>query len=620
MNKLIALLLLPFITSAFAPIQNTEGYQVQMDLTNIVEDKIKVTMVVPILEQESTVFTMPKIIPGTYKVYDYGQFVHDFKAYNSQGEELSVETLNVNQWQIGNAKELYKIEYWASASYNNPKSKIFAPGGTGISEEAFMLNNFGFIGYLDNHDKRAYQLHIKKPVEMYGVTSLQNLKRMDSLDLFTAANYFEVHDCPILYAAPDTASMVVAGIPIMIGAYSKEKNVDATKIRDGLKDLFKAAAAYFNGNLPAEKYTILIYGLEPRVAIRNTGALEHHTSTLLTVPDANDQVMRMFFEGEPMQLYRDIVAHEFFHIVTPLNIHSKQINEFDFISPQMSEHLWFYEGVTEYNSMISQARGGILTLQQFVDETKSKIKWAKRYNQYVPFTQLSKHALDVYENQYGNVYMKGALIGMTLDLKLRVLSEGEMGLNDLLEKLWNVYGADTFFVDDDFFSIIAENSFAEIETFLVKHVASAEPLPLKDLFAEVGITYIESRESEEISFGNISFSPVKDKDLVRVTRFDDDNPFIKDLGIQKGDYIKSWNGQKVNKHTAYAVASEAKKTTQVGDKITVVVVRENKKGKSVEVELKAKAIKTVQVESDVLFINENLTDKQRNLRHIWINQ
>jgi predicted metalloprotease with PDZ domain len=43
----------------------------------------------------------------------------------------------------------------------------------------------------------------------------------------------------------------------------------------------------------------------------------------------------------------DVVSHEFFHIVTPLSIHSKEIQYFDY-NPKMSEHLWMYEGVTEY--------------------------------------------------------------------------------------------------------------------------------------------------------------------------------------------------------------------------------------------------------------------------------
>ena len=36
----------------------------------------------------------------------------------------------------------------------------------------------------------------------------------------------------------------------------------------------------------------------------------------------------------------DMAAHEFFHIVTPLNIHSEIIEHFNFATPTPSQHLW----------------------------------------------------------------------------------------------------------------------------------------------------------------------------------------------------------------------------------------------------------------------------------------
>jgi predicted metalloprotease with PDZ domain len=51
----------------------------------------------------------------------------------------------------------------------------------------------------------------------------------------------------------------------------------------------------------------------------------------------------------------DVVSHEFFHIVTPLSIHSKEIHIL-IIMTKMSEHLWMYEGVTEYFANLFQIR------------------------------------------------------------------------------------------------------------------------------------------------------------------------------------------------------------------------------------------------------------------------
>ena len=623
MKHLLLVLLLPLFTAAFNPVQNDRNYQANIDLTNIVDDMVKVALVVPVLEVDEVIYDMPKIVPGTYKIYDYGQFVNDFKAFDSKGNELKFEKLNENQWRIFNAYELYKIEYWVSDSYDLSGNKIFAPAGTSIEEDAFLLNNFGFIGYLQELEDVPFTLEIDKPSSMYGTTSLQEISRSDAKDLFEAKDYFELHDCPILYAAPDTASILVAGMPITIGVYSKEGKIKAAEIRDALIPVFEAAATYLGGTLPAPRYTIMVYGLTLRQSMSGTGALEHHTSTVVNMPDVNGNYLKMFGYENPMQMYRDIVAHEFFHIVTPLNIHSEQIADYDFINPQTSEHLWFYEGVTEYNSMISQARSGVVSFEDFLDEIKSKMEGSRRYNQNIPFTEMSKYSLSFFGNQFNNVYEKGALIGLAVDLKLRSLSEGEFGLINLLEDMWQVYGADTFFVDEDLFSILAAKSFPQMEEFFVRHIAGTQPLPLEDLFAEVGIAYVAKKEIDGISLGNMNVVFSKKNNGLMLSSIDAESAFAKEMKLEKGDILREINGVKIdfeeNSHSAITAFYEVLGNIKVGETISINIEREEKDGVMKNLKLKGKAKAEKKTVFDSITINENLTEKQRTLRHFWIN-
>ena len=66
------------------------------------------------------------------------------------------------------------------------------------------------------------------------------------------------------------------------------------------------------------------------------------------------------------QQLRDFAAHEFFHIVTPLNIHSEQIQPFNFTNPEMSRHLWLYEGMTEYFAGNAQVKAGLITIDEYI--------------------------------------------------------------------------------------------------------------------------------------------------------------------------------------------------------------------------------------------------------------
>ncbi len=63
------------------------------------------------------------------------------------------------------------------------------------------------------------------------------------------------------------------------------------------------------------------------------------------------------------------MAHEFLHILTPLNLHSEIIQPFNFEVPTSSEHIWLYEGVTEWASDIMQMRGGLIGTDEYLKQT-----------------------------------------------------------------------------------------------------------------------------------------------------------------------------------------------------------------------------------------------------------
>ena len=62
---------------------------------------------------------------------------------------------------------------------------------------------------------------------------------------------------------------------------------------------------------------------------------------------------------------------------------------------------------------------------------------------------MSKNILqDAYKDQYANVYEKGTLLTMCLDIELRELSKGEIGYRDMIRKLSQRFGENKPFKDD----------------------------------------------------------------------------------------------------------------------------------------------------------------------------
>ncbi len=155
------------------------------------------------------------------------------------------------------------------------------------------------------------------------------------------------------------AVIKVGNSSVLISVYSPNKMMTSNFLAHKLDTLLKAQTKYLGGKLPVEKYAFIVFLDDKPGLSGGQGALEHSYSSLY-----------YFGEMDSLQLSQFIVdasAHEFFHIITPLSIHSEKIQYFDFTHPEMSEHLWLYEGSTEYHAHMVQEKYGLISPQQLLN-------------------------------------------------------------------------------------------------------------------------------------------------------------------------------------------------------------------------------------------------------------
>lgn len=614
------IILLSFFIAAFttvfaqAPSNNSDTVRIEINIKNIKDDRAQVTVYPVKTTHDTLIYNMPKIVPGTYSISNFGRFVNELVAYGATGDTLPISKIDTNRWAVADATQLDHISYWVDDTFDQPKSGIFEPGGTEITAgKSVMLNAFGFVGYFDTMKDIPYTLQIIRPADFYGETSLQRVSSTDTLDTFAAKNYFTIHDCPILYCEPDTASMKIGETRIGIAVYSPGNVVTSEEVLNSVRDLFLATAKYLGGTLPVKRYSILVYLVQGSTPSGAMGALEHNSSTTFVLPNAPIAALS--------QTIRDVTAHEFMHIVTPLSIHSEQIGNFNFMDPEMSQNLWFYEGCTEYAAHHIQVKEGLITMDEFLKVMRDKMLSAQTFDESIPFTEMSKNVLGKYKDQYGNVYEKGALIGMALDLKLRKLSEGKYGLQNLKHDLSKVYGPDSSFVDTALFSEMGRISgYPEITVFLQKYVGGNTPLPYQELLDYAGIMYRDSLTGPSIDAGNqtLGYNPKTEKMVV--VRIDQSDEFNKALGMEPKDELVSWNGVDINLENIREVIADFKKNVKPGDKVIIVVNRKDKNDKYKTKKLKAKAVAIMTTQYFVLKPEENPTPEQLKIRKSWINQ
>ncbi|MGB5227710.1 MAG: peptidase M61 [Eudoraea sp.] len=587
-----------------------------IDLVNVTNDRVSVTINPGSFSKQKISFFIPKTVPGTYSEDDYGQYIQDLKAIDYQGNELLVTSIGTNEWNISNATKLDKITYYATDTYDNEgelSDPVFSPSGTNIlKDKNFVLNLHGFVGYFEGLKEIPYEIIVSSPSNLVPTTSL--IKKQDdtntTTDTFIASRYFEVVDNPILYAKPNLASFDINNITVNLSVYSPNDVYSAADLKESMELMMRAQKAFLGEIDGTKEYNILLYlsTLDENDA-SGFGALEHHTSTLVVLPE------QMPLETLEKAMI-DVVSHEFFHIVTPLNVHSKEIQYFDYNDPKMSEHLWMYEGTTEYFANLFQIQQGLIDEADFYKRIIDKIYNSKLYDDAMSFTTMSRNVLeDPYKGNYANVYEKGALINMSLDIMLRDLSNGEKGVLWLMKELSKKYNNDTPFEDDEIIGEIVDLTYPEIKSFFDTHVIGNTPLNYDDILASVGlrITDIQERSGYFLD-GEIPFIDIDqtNNDAIFIRSDIELNTFFTDLGAQGGDTIMSIDGMPISLESIRPIIGQSFRWTS-NRKITMVVQRGEE-----ELVLQGKVgTPTVKV-STIVPLDDLENTPQSEIRRAWL--
>ena len=628
-RKYIVLIILCLNFSAWA----TDGkYEYKLDLTRVVDNKVYVELVTPTIKSSEIMFYMPAMIPGTYAIEDYGRFVSNLKAFDKKGRALSVEKIGDNSWKISKANKMVRLSYFIEDTFHSAIEgpEIFQPAGTNIEEgKNFIINSSGFFGYFEDLKELEYNINIVRPENFYGSTGLIPVSTNNPLsgsismenrvfddnsrvDHFQTGRYDDLVDSPIMYCEPDTTVINVAGTSVLVSVYSPNKEINSAEIGESIEELLNAQRAYLGGELPVDKYAFLFYFTDEPVM--SYGALEHSYSSVYYMPESGIEQM-----GSEI---RDIAAHEFFHIVTPLNIHSEQIQYFDFNNPKMSKHLWMYEGMTEYFAANAQLKGKLIGVEEYFNVIREKMLYAMSFNDTLAFTELSLGALGEYEDQYINVYQKGALIGMSLDIHLRDLSKGDYGVQNMMADLSKEFGKNKAFKDDELFDIITALTYPEVRDFFANYVEGNKALPYKDLLAKVGVLFTEEEMVMDYSLGmtqsNIDVDI--DREKLKIQNEEALDAQGKALGLKNGDVLLAMNGAEIPplgpeiQGFIYEVVAAMKE----GAPYSITVLRSNDQDEMVEVLLETEVIMVERPMLNAMAPNPDATPQQIKIRNAWL--
>ena len=594
--------------------------ETSINLTKVSNYKVPVTVDPGRFTANTVTFRLPKVVQGTYSISNFGKYIDDFKGLDYSGNEMPVVRVDDNTWTISNAKNLDKLSYWVNDTYDQEEvggighDVPFSPSGTNIEPDDYILNLHGFVGYFESLQNHQYKIAITSPSDFERTSALPKISEKPSANgesittTYLANRYFDVTDNPMMFGKHDVEEFMVGNIKIVLGVYSPSKKHSAASLKNTVFKMMQAQKAFLGPINSTPEYHIFLYlskGTDGYA--KGYGALEHHTSTVVVFPDDYSK------EGLSSSMI-DVVSHEFFHIVTPLSVHSEDIQYFNYNNPTFSKHLWMYEGVTEYFANLFQVNQGLIDASSFYKNIMDKINYSKQLDDAMSFTIMSENVLKApYKDQYLNVYQKGALIGMCIDIIMRDESDGQRGILSLMKQLSDKYGKDKPFDDEKIIEEIISMTYPSLKPFFYDHVIGDVPINYNNYLSKAGLKIGEGKVetgyvqngSQLILAGNAQTGDIFFTEAVN------DNSFWHDAGAQANDVIKRINGEEMTMKNANDILNNVVAWT-IGQEVEVILERDGE-----PVEIKTTVTKSYTNGTGIVDLEE-VTARQSKIREAWL--
>ena len=511
---------------------------------------------------EGQSFQLPTWIPGSYLIREFARHVVTLRA-ESGGAPVAVAKTAKDTWRCapcaGPLILTYDVYAW----------DLSVRGAHLDRTHAFFNGTSVFLAPVAM-EKRQCAVTIERPegaayAEWRVITSLP---RVDApaygFGTFRAADYDELIDHPVEMGTFTLGSFTAGGIQHDV-AITGRHDCDIDRLSADLARVCTEQIDFFGGGPnsapPMDYYAFLTTALGDAY-----GGLEHRASTALVC--TRDNLPRAGLK-EPVDNYIDflgLASHEYFHTWNVKRIKPAAFVPYDLTREAYTRQLWIFEGFTSYYDNLMLARSGLITPEQYIgllgqDVTKV-LRGAGRGKQSVADSSFDAwikyyRADENTPNAVVSYYVKGALVALLLDLKLR--RESAATLDDAMRALWLRYGQTGVGVPEDGVRRIAtELSGLDLAEFFTRYVDGTEELPLADALAAFGIDLHLRTADGNKDMGGKSGKAAKDAPPrqwlgarwtaggdARITHVFDGGP-AQAAGLSAGDVIVAWNGLKVS--------------------------------------------------------------------------
>lgn len=451
----------------------------------------RVSVVIERPDPTGQVVSLPAWIPGSYMIRDFARNIISIAAC-TEDAGLQLQKLDKQTWRLPLTDKSITITYQVYAWDLSVR-------GAHLDITHGFFNGASVFLRIEGQEDQACLVEILPPDgDSYSTwriaTTMTACGALPyAFGIYGANNYEELIDHPVEMGYFVDASFEVAGTPHHVVITGKHY-ADMDRICRDLEKICQQHIRMF-AELPAMKHYIFLI-----MAVGDGyGGLEHRSSTALICKrdDLPQKHQKKMTDG--YRQFLSLCSHEYFHL---WNV--KRIKPQVFVKPELKNEvyttlLWAFEGITSYYDDLALVRSGSINLESYLGLLAKLITHVQKgsgrlhqsvsdssFDAWIKFYKQDENA----PNAIVSYYTKGALIALSLDHILRIRSEGQYSLDDMMRLLWNQYGTREVGVsEDDIERVIQEHTGLDLREFFNESVRGCNDLDIETYLGSVGIGY-----------------------------------------------------------------------------------------------------------------------------------
>ena len=411
-------------------------YQVDIDDLHSHHFRVTLTVAQPAAEQR---VSLPVWINGSYMVREFGRHLSGLSA--RQGlRPLTPQQLDKTSWQLRCSGKAALVLSYRVYAFDASVRAAFLDVDRGF------FNGSSLCLRVHGREVERHRLQLGALPRGWQLATAMGAAPDGAARAFEAADYNELVDHPVTLGRFWSGGFDAGGVPHEIVVSGALPGFDGERLLADSQRICAQQIDFWHGDddskPPFDRYQFHLHAAED-----GFGGLEHRASAALTA--ARRDLPRQHAAGlsDGYVTLLSLISHEYFH-----SWNVKRLKPDELVAPAHDREnytrlLWFFEGITSYYDELMLRRAGLIDAPRYL-RLLAKTLNAVAQTPGRQVQSVAEASFDAWVKYYRgdentanatvSYYLKGALLALCLDLRLRRLGSS---LDELMRRLWQRSGA-----------------------------------------------------------------------------------------------------------------------------------------------------------------------------------